>query len=79
MADANFNPTAPVRERIITIARQQRPRPIRDVQDFCRPRPDLPPVPWIRLAGRWLEHAGFAIDARVRIQIENGRLVITPV
>lgn len=35
-------------------------------------------TPWIRLAGRWLEQAGFSIRSRVRVQVEEGRLIITP-
>jgi toxic protein SymE len=39
---------------------------------------DLPPAPWIRFSGRWLEQAGFEISGRIRVQVERGRLVITP-
>jgi toxic protein SymE len=31
---------------------------------------------WIKLSGRWLEHAGFDPGKRVRIQVEHGKLVI---
>jgi hypothetical protein len=34
-------------------------------------------VPFIRLRGRWLEHAGFDINDTVRIHIEPGKLTIT--
>ncbi|MFM0233267.1 SymE family type I addiction module toxin [Paraburkholderia sediminicola] len=40
--------------------------------------PDLPPAPWIRLSGRWLEEAGFEISGRIRVDIQHGKLVITP-
>ncbi|WP_250512936.1 SymE family type I addiction module toxin [Caballeronia sp. INDeC2] len=40
-------------------------------------RKSSPYVPWIRLAGRWLEHAGFAPGQRVKVNVEQGRLVIT--
>ena len=33
----------------------------------------------IQLKGKWLADAGFAIDSKVDITIENGRLVITAV
>jgi toxic protein SymE len=33
--------------------------------------------PWIQLAGRWLEEAGFTPGQRVRVNVEHGRLVIT--
>ncbi|WP_454826743.1 SymE family type I addiction module toxin [Paraburkholderia xenovorans] len=32
----------------------------------------------MRIAGRWLEQAGFPPGQRVRITVEHGRLVITP-
>jgi len=78
MAKTNRKPSTPVRERFVKVSALQQPRPVRSADELCRPRPDLPPAPWIRLAGRWLEQAGFAIDGRVRIQVEDGRLVITP-
>ena len=34
--------------------------------------------PWIRLRGVWLEQAGFSVQTRVRVQIEHGRLILTP-
>jgi hypothetical protein len=36
----------------------------------------LPPMPFLRLQGRWLDAAGFAIGANVRLQVEPGRLVL---
>jgi toxic protein SymE len=36
----------------------------------------LPPMPFLRLRGRWLKQAGFDIGARVRVSIEAGRLVL---
>jgi Toxin SymE, type I toxin-antitoxin system len=36
----------------------------------------LPPMPFLRLQGRWLDEAGFAIGANVHVQVESGRLVI---
>jgi len=36
----------------------------------------LLPMPFLRLQGRWLGHAGFAVGADVRVQVERGRLVI---
>ena len=35
------------------------------------------PVPWIRLRGKWLAQAGFAIDAPITVQVDQGRLVLT--
>ncbi|MFC0402522.1 SymE family type I addiction module toxin [Paraburkholderia rhizosphaerae] len=37
-----------------------------------------PDAPWIRLAGRWLEKAGFPISGRVRVEVKQGKLTITP-
>ena len=31
----------------------------------------------MKLAGRWIEHAGFAPGQRVKIAVEHGKLIIT--
>ena len=36
-----------------------------------------PRMPWIRLRGLWLEEAGFAPQARIRVRVMRGCLVIT--
>jgi hypothetical protein len=36
-----------------------------------------PKVPWIRLRGLWLRQAGFAPQARIRVRVMTGCLVIT--
>ena len=36
----------------------------------------LAPKPHLRLSGRWLDRAGFAVGKAVRVQVERGRLVI---
>ena len=36
----------------------------------------LPPMPFLRLQGRWLDKAGFAVGANVHVQVEPGRLVL---
>jgi hypothetical protein len=33
----------------------------------------------LRLRGRWLERAGFAIGGKVKIDVSEGRLIIEPV
>jgi toxic protein SymE len=57
------------------------------VQQIMRWRPSPKPgrdwrtptfFPWLRIAGMWLEQAGFPPGQRVRIEIQHGRLVITP-
>jgi hypothetical protein len=40
------------------------------------PRSD---VPYLRLRGRWLERAGFAIGRNVRVDVNEGRLIIETV
>ncbi|MEJ2446309.1 MAG: SymE family type I addiction module toxin [Exilibacterium sp.] len=37
----------------------------------------MPPVPWVQLKGKWLEKAGFTIDTPIRIEVSEGRLVLT--
>ncbi|WP_245933122.1 SymE family type I addiction module toxin [Caballeronia novacaledonica] len=36
------------------------------------------PAPRIRLVGRWPEQAGFKPQSRVRVQVEDRKLTITP-
>ena len=36
----------------------------------------LAPKPHLRLTGRWLDRAGFAVGAAVRVQVAPGRLVL---
>ncbi len=40
------------------------------------PRTALPPMPLLRLRGRWLDRAGFAIGAPVRVAVAPGLLVL---
>lgn len=42
----------------------------------ARVRELLAPMPFLRLQGRWLDQAGFAIGANVRVEVSNGRLVL---
>jgi hypothetical protein len=48
-----------------------------DLMSAHHPR-DLPsaPIPFLRLRGRWLDQAGFAIGANVRVKVSPGRLVV---
>lgn len=79
MADANHKAVAAVTQRILTISAQRHPRPMKTFAPaHVKFFPDLPPAPWIRLSGRWLEEAGFEISGRIRVEVERGRLVITP-
>ena len=37
------------------------------------------PMPFLRLCGRWLNDAGFAIGRNVRVEVTDGRLMIETV
>lgn len=41
--------------------------------------PPPPPVPFIRLRGYWLQKAGFAVGALVKVQVADGCITIVPV
>jgi Toxin SymE, type I toxin-antitoxin system len=41
-----------------------------------RLKPEPPRVPFLRLQGRWLHQAGFAIGAPVRVLVMPGRLML---
>jgi hypothetical protein len=51
-------------------------RPVDSRSRAPSPRPVLPRMPFVRLGGRWLERAGFAIGTAVRVEVRRGRLVI---
>ncbi|AUT57689.1 type I toxin-antitoxin system SymE family toxin [Paraburkholderia caribensis] len=40
-------------------------------------RTEPPLYPWMKLAGRWIENAGFEAGQRVKIVVEHRRLIIT--
>lgn len=68
---ANFEP------RYVTLSDLTPSVGWRSIHDF-----DLPArasVPCLRLAGKWLENAGFAKGMKVRVEVSHGRLVIEPV
>jgi toxic protein SymE len=74
MADANLKARLPVTERFVTVQHIQRDSRLKKPHWQCK---EPPIYPWLRLAGRWIEHAGFIPGQRVRINVEHGRLVIT--
>lgn len=51
-------------------------RPVDSRSKAPSPRPVLPRMPFVRLAGRWLDRAGFAIGTGVRVEVSPGRLVL---
>ena len=40
------------------------------------PAPWPDPLPYLRLRGRWLEQAGFAVGAQIRVRVEPHRLIL---
>lgn len=67
MAERNHTPEVPAsksnkQERFLTVQLVPEPKP---------------KIPWIRLRGLWLLQAGFAPQARVRVRVMNGCIVIT--
>jgi len=44
------------------------------VARFPKPRAE---IPWIRIHGLWLKQAGFTIQAKVKVRVMEGCLVIT--
>ena len=48
----------------------------RSTHDFDLPGPKA--VPCLRIAGKWLQAAGFERGMKVRIEVSQGRLVIEP-
>lgn len=75
MADANLEARLLVTERFVTVQQSQRFQRIWRKPAHLRTEP--PNVPWMKLAGRWIEQAGFDAGQRVKIAVEHGRFVIT--
>ena len=71
MAETNDKPGRRARKAADVPTKQER---FLTVQLYPQPRPRLP---WIRLRGMWLEQAGFLPQARIRVRIMQGCLVIT--
>lgn len=49
----------------------------RNIKVCRQPGYDRKPTPEIKLSGQWLRAIGFDIDALVKVECEDGRLVIT--
>ena len=60
--------------RTVTIQESRRWRPYSPRRRINKP----PLVPWLKLSGRWLEHAGFKPRQRLKVEVQPQRLVITP-
>jgi toxic protein SymE len=75
MADTHLNASPAHPERRATVQQLMRWRPSpKPGRDWRTPTF----FPWLRIAGMWLEQAGFPPGQRVRIEVQYGRLVITP-
>jgi len=79
MADVNDKAVPEVSVRTLSVARKHR-RWVCPV-NYPHHLPygnDGPDVPAIRLMGQWLERAGFEMESQVRVEVQKGKLVITP-
>jgi len=54
---------------------------MRNLSSYCAcpryPGSVTPPVPWIQLKGKWLAKAGFNINTPIKVEVDDGRLVLT--
>ena len=58
--------------RRLTISYRYPESPARSASQYVRSTP----MPFLRLQGRWLDQAGFAIGTQVRVEVDHGRLVV---
>ncbi|MGU7841447.1 SymE family type I addiction module toxin [Burkholderia sp. AW33-5] len=80
MANANHKSRPVVTERFVKIQESACHHSLSRVLRVTRAYRKLNTTyyPWIKLAGVWLEEAGFEAGERVRITVEDKRLIITP-
>ncbi|HFT8011448.1 TPA: SymE family type I addiction module toxin [Burkholderia cenocepacia] len=80
MAKANHKSRTPITERSVTVQESARHHSLSRVLRAIRAHRKLNTTyfPWIKIAGVWLEDAGFKAGERVRITVEDKRLIITP-
>jgi hypothetical protein len=71
MAETNHKPGRRPRKATVVSMKQER---FLTVSLYPQRRLRLP---WIRLRGLWLQQAGFTPQARVRVRVMQGCLVIT--
>lgn len=77
MADADLKPSIQLAERSVTVQQSRRHQPLARLLKPAARRSSPPLVPWFKLSGRWLEHAGFDPGQRLKVEVQLGRLVIT--
>ncbi|MEJ0037680.1 MAG: SymE family type I addiction module toxin [Gammaproteobacteria bacterium] len=63
--------SAPLKSRRLKVSYRQ-PQS-RSTEPF---KPYLQPMPYVRLLGRWLDEAGFAIGRDIRVEVNAGKLVL---
>ncbi|MCD7977054.1 MAG: type I toxin-antitoxin system SymE family toxin, partial [Tannerellaceae bacterium] len=63
-----------IHRRILTVS--SRYRPSESQMYYKGPGTN---VPFLRISGRWLEEAGFPIDCKVDVIVDNNLLIIKPV
>lgn len=73
MANTNLNASHAHPERRVTIQQSWRYRSL-----SARTKTKPPLYPWLKLADRWLELAGFEAGQRVSVAVKDKRLAITP-
>ncbi|WP_175766747.1 SymE family type I addiction module toxin [Burkholderia cenocepacia] len=81
MANANHKSRPVVTERFVTVQESARHHSLSRVLRAIRAHRKLNTTyyPWIKLAGVWfVEDAGFEAGERVRITVEEKRLITTP-
>jgi hypothetical protein len=66
-----MNETTPLKPRRLKVSYTHP-----DARGAQPPVPHLLPMPFLRLRGRWLDAAGFAIGTEVRVEVSAGRLVL---
>ena len=75
MAKADHTTRPLVSERFVTVQQSRRFQASWHKPAHLRTEPPL--YPWMKLAGRWVEHVGFEAGQRVKIVVERGKLTIT--
>jgi toxic protein SymE len=75
MDEAHHTARPLVAERFVTVQQSRRFQTSWHKPAHLRTVPPL--YPWMKLAGRWVEHAGFSPGQRVKIAVEHGKLTIT--
>jgi toxic protein SymE len=68
---ASMTESSPQKQRRLKVSY----RPVRSHSRESVKR-NLVPMPYVRLVGRWLDEAGFAIGCDISVQVSSGKLVL---